>query len=609
LIPSRFAAVAKWFSKTFHSGARLPEETAIMGIDAAGAREALIAPKDGLSYVRGTTATPLSDATIGAFLRDTARRFPERPSVVFREQGIRWNWREFADEVDVVAAGFLALGIAPGDRVGIWSPNRVEWLLTQFATARIGVVLVNINPAYRLAELEYALNKVGCKAIVSAESFKTSKYLDMLQTLAPELASATPGDLHAARLPDLRAVIRVCDTDTPGMLNFSELVELGRERLERAGKAELDAIDATLCADDPINIQFTSGTTGNPKGATLTHRNVVNNGRFIAMAMRLTEEDSLCIPVPLYHCFGMVLAVLACVSVGANMVFPGEAFDPRATLEAVSEEGCTALHGVPTMFIAELDHPEFARFDLTRLRTGIMAGSPCPIETMKRVVSNMHLAEITIAYGMTETSPVSFQSSTTDPLDKRTTTVGRIQPHLEVKIVDPLGNIAPVSETGELCTKGYSVMRGYWGDDVKTAESIVDGWMHTGDLATIDADGYCNIVGRLKDMLIRGGENIYPREIEEFLFRHPKVQSVQVFGVPDAKYGEEVCAWIVLRPGETSSVEEIQAFCQGQIAHYKIPKYIRFVDELPMTVTGKVQKFVMRARMMDELKIGEQKTA
>ncbi|WP_321942945.1 AMP-binding protein [Paraburkholderia tropica] len=583
-----------------------------MAIDAAGAaaaREALIAPQDGLSYVRGTAATPLSDATIGEFLHETVSRFPERPAVVFREQGIRWNWREFAAEVDVMAAGLAELGIEKGDRVGIWSPNRVEWLLTQFATARIGAVLVNINPAYRLAELEYALNKVGCKAIVAAERFKTSQYLEMLQTLAPELASAQPGDLHAARLPALRTVIRMCDTATPGMLNFSELIEMGRVRLARDGSAWLDALGATLSPDDPINIQFTSGTTGNPKGATLTHRNVVNNGRFIAMAMRLSEDDSLCIPVPLYHCFGMVLAVLACVSVGANMVFPGEAFDPRATLEAVSEEGCTALHGVPTMFIAELDHPDFARFDLSRLRTGIMAGSPCPIETMKRVVSKMHLAEITIAYGMTETSPVSFQSATTDPLDKRTTTVGRIQPHLEVKIVDPLGNVVPVGETGELCTRGYSVMCGYWGDEAKTAESIIDGWMHTGDLATLDAEGYCNIVGRLKDMLIRGGENIYPREIEEFLFRHPKVQTVQVFGVPDAKYGEEVCAWIVLRPGEGATAEEIQAFCQGQIAHYKIPKYIRFVDELPMTVTGKVQKFVMRAQMIDELKIDEQKTA
>ncbi|MGN8134717.1 AMP-binding protein [Paraburkholderia sp. 22099] len=567
---------------------------------------ALIEPRDGLSYVRGSTDIPLSDATIGQFLRDTAARFPDRPAVVFREQGIRWTWKEFAEEVDVLAAGLLALGIVKGDRVGIWSPNRVEWVLTQFATARIGAVLVNINPAYRLAELEYALNKVGCKAIIAAERFKTSMYLEMLQALAPELATHAPGDLHAARLPDLRYVIRMCDTETPGMLSFSDVIERGRATLD---VARLDGIGATLSCHEPINIQFTSGTTGNPKGATLTHSNVVNNARYIAMAMRLTEQDSLCIPVPLYHCFGMVLAVLACVSVGANMVFPGEAFDPAATLAAVAEEKCTALHGVPTMFIAELDHPNFADYDLSHLRTGIMAGSPCPIETMKKVVSKMHLSEITIAYGMTETSPVSFQSSTTDPLDKRTTTVGRIQPHLEVKIIDPLGAIVPVGETGELCTRGYSVMQGYWGDEEKTRESIVDGWMHTGDLATLDAEGYCNIVGRLKDMLIRGGENIYPREIEEFLFRHPKIQSVQVFGVPDAKYGEEVCAWIVLRSGEQATAKEIQQFCQGQIAHYKVPKYIRFVDELPMTVTGKVQKFVMRERMISELKVKEDKTA
>jgi fatty-acyl-CoA synthase len=572
----------------------------------ASGNGALIQPKDGLSYVRGSTDIALSDATIGRLLRGTARSFAGRPAVVFREQGIRWTWEVFAQEVDVLAAGLLALGIVAGDRVGIWSPNRVEWLLTQFATARVGAVLVNINPAYRLAELEYALNKAGCKAIIAAERFKSSMYLQMLQELAPELATHAPGDLHAVRLPDLRIVIRMCDRGASGMLSFSDVIEQGRATLDTAA---LDAVEATLSADEPINIQFTSGTTGNPKGATLTHRNVVNNARYIAMAMRLSEQDGLCIPVPLYHCFGMVLAVLACVSVGANMVFPGEAFDPAATLAAVAEEKCTALHGVPTMFIAELDHPDFASFNLSRLRTGIMAGSPCPIETMKKVVSKMHLAEITIAYGMTETSPVSFQSATTDPLDKRTSTVGRIQPHLEVKIVDALGNIVPVGETGELCTKGYSVMKGYWDDEAKTRESIVDGWMHTGDLATLDAQGYCNIVGRLKDMLIRGGENIYPREIEEFLFRHPKIQSVQVFGVPDAKYGEEVCAWIVLRAGEQLSAEEVQAFCRDQIAHYKVPKYIRFVDELPMTVTGKVQKFVMRERMIQELSGKEDKTA
>ena len=559
---------------------------------------ALIAPINGLSYVRGATDVPLSEATIGQLLADTAARFPERPAVVFREQGIRWTWREFANEVDVLAAGLASIGVAHGDRVGIWSPNRVEWLLTQFATARIGAILVNVNPAYRLAELEYALNKSACGTIITAESFKTSKYVEMLQTLAPELATCEPGQLRAARLPHLRTVVRMCDTATPGMLTFSDLVEAGRVALSTV---DLDAIGATLTARDPINIQFTSGTTGNPKGATLTHRNVVNNARYIAMAMRFTEADALCIPVPLYHCFGMVLSVLASVSTGAKMVFPGEAFEPAATLASVAEERCTALHGVPTMFIAELDHPAFASFDLSTLRTGIMAGSPCPIETMKRVISRMHLSEITIAYGMTETSPVSFQSSTTDPIDKRTSTVGRIQPHLEAKIVDAVGNTAPVGETGELWTRGYSVMQGYWDDEPRTREAIVDGWMRTGDLATIDEEGYCNIVGRLKDMLIRGGENIYPREVEEFLFRHPKVQSVQVFGVPDEKYGEEVCAWIVVRPGETLTEEEVREYCRGQIAHYKAPRFIRFVDDMPMTVTGKVQKFVMRERMIEEL--------
>jgi fatty-acyl-CoA synthase len=567
---------------------------------------AQLAPIDGLSHVRGATDIPLSDATVSRFLLDTVGMFPGRPAVVFREQAIRWTWREFADQVDLLASGLRSLGVTPGDRVGIWSPNRSEWLLTQFATARIGAILVNINPAYRLAELEYALNKVGCKALVAAEQFKTSKYLEMLQALAPELATSEPGALQASRFPELRAIIRMGDGTTPGMLRFAEVMSRGREQLDTA---RLDALEAALNADDPINIQFTSGTTGNPKGATLTHRNVVNNARYIALAMRLTEHDSLCIPVPLYHCFGMVLAVLACVSAGTTMVFPGEAFDPAATLAAVDEERCTALHGVPTMFIAELDLPGFAKYDLSRLRTGIMAGSPCPIETMKRVVSQMNLREITIAYGMTETSPVSFQSSTTDPLDKRTTTVGQVAPHLEVKIVDPLGVVVPVGDTGELCTRGYSVMKGYWGDEEKTREAIVDGWMHTGDLGVLDGEGYCNIVGRLKDMLIRGGENIYPREIEEFLFRHPKIQSVQVFGVPDAKYGEEVCAWIVLRAGEHATLEEIRQFCDGQIAHYKIPRYVKFVDELPMTVTGKVQKFIMRDRMIEELKMSEIKTA
>lgn len=569
---------------------------------------AMIAPRDNLSYVRGSTDILLSEVTIGQFLRDTARRFPDRPAVVFCEQSIRWTWRAFDDQVDRLACGLTSIGISRGDRVGIWSPNRAEWLLTQFATARIGAVLVNINPAYRVAEVEFALTKVGCKALITAERFKSSDYLAMLLEIAPELAVQDAGQLEIARLPELRIILSMGTADLQGVLGFNDVMETGLVALEEGAGRALDAIGAELSAYDPINVQFTSGTTGSPKGATLTHRNIVNNSRFVAMAMNLSDADALCIPVPLYHCFGMVLAVLACVSVGANMVFPGEAFDPGSTLAAVADERCTALHGVPTMFIAELEHPQFASFDLSRLRTGIMAGSPCPIETMKQVVAKMHLQEITIAYGMTETSPISFQSSTTDPLDKRTTTVGRVQPHLEVKLVDGSGNIVPIGMTGELCTKGYSVMQGYWQDEGRTRESIVDGWMHTGDLATLDADGYCNIVGRLKDMLIRGGENIYPREVEEFLFRHPKIQNVQVFGVPDERSGEEVCAWIVLRQGEGATEDEIRDFCRGQIAHYKVPKYIQFVSELPMTVTGKVQKFVMREQMIQLLKLNGQKT-
>ncbi|HEU0202371.1 MAG TPA: AMP-binding protein [Burkholderiaceae bacterium] len=566
-----------------------------------------IAPQNGMSHVQGATDVALSTATIPALLADTVSRFAARPGVVFREQDVRWTWAEFSDEVDCFAAGLAALGLQRGERLGIWSPNRVEWLVTQFATARIGVILVNINPAYRLHELEYALNASGCRAIVSAEQLRTSKYLEMLQTLAPELATCEPGKLMSKRLPMLQFVIRMGPERTPGMLGYEEVMARGRAVLD--AKA-LDAASAALNCHDAINIQFTSGTTGNPKGATLTHHNVVNNARFVAQAMRFTERDSLCIPVPLYHCFGMVLSVLACVSTGATMVFPGEVFEPGAALAAVAAERCTALHGVPTMFIAELDHPQFAQFDLSTLRTGIMAGAPCPIETMKRVVAQMNMREVTIAYGMTETSPVSFQSSTTDPLERRVSTVGRIQPHLEGKVVDAAtGSVLPVGQPGELWVRGYSVMKGYWGDEERTREAVVDGWMRTGDLATIDAEGYCNIVGRLKDMLIRGGENVYPREIEEFLFRHPKVQSVQVFGVPDPKYGEEICAWIILKAGEQATEDEIRDFCRGQIAHYKIPRYVRFVAEMPMTITGKVQKFAMRDRMIEELKLSQERTA
>ncbi|WP_199026729.1 AMP-binding protein [Ralstonia sp. ASV6] len=566
-------------------------------------------PHNGMSYVVGDTEVPLAHVTVPALLEATVKRYPDAEAVVFREQGVRWTWRDFAAQVDALAAGLHALGLERGDRIGIWSPNRYEWVLTQFATARLGLILVNINPAYRLSELEYALNKVGCKAIVAAEAFKTSRYLEMLQTLAPELASAQPGALNAAKLPALRWVIRMGEAVTPGMINFADVIARGVDDKGGVSVDALDAITATLSPDDAINIQFTSGTTGAPKGATLTHMNVVNNARFVAMAMNLQAGDRLCIPVPLYHCFGMVMSVLTCTATSACMVFPGEAFDPLATLRAVAEERCTQLHGVPTMFIAQLDHPDFKTFDVSSLRGGIMAGSPCPIEVMKRVVSELNLREVTIAYGMTETSPVSFQSAVTDPLDKRVTTVGRIQPHLQVKLVDGVGDTVPVGEKGELWTKGYSVMLGYWDDEAKTADSIHDGWMRTGDLATFDAEGYCNIVGRVKDMLIRGGENVYPREIEEFLFRHPKVQAVNVFGVPDQKYGEEVCAWIVLKPGQQATEDEIREFCKGQIAHYKVPRYIRFVTEMPMTVTGKVQKFVMRDRMIDELKLTVAQTA
>ena len=551
-------------------------------------------PIDGLSQVRGTNDVPLSDSTIYRLLATTVMRYPDRRAVVFREQGVRWTWAQFLAEVDALAGGLHALGLKRGDRIGIWSPNRVEWLVTQFATARVGLILVNINPAYRLSELEYALRVSGCRAVITAERLKASKYLEMLAAVRP-------------KLPALEFVIRMGDDRTDAMLNYGDVVARDRAALNAIA---LDAIEAMLGCHDPINIQFTSGTTGNPKGATLTHYNIVNNARFVAMAMRFSERDVLCIPVPLYHCFGMVLAVLACVSSGARMVFPGEAFEPLATLQAVAEERCTALHGVPTMFIAELDHPRFAEFDLTCLRTGIMAGSPCPIETMKRVVAQMHMREVTIAYGMTETSPVSFQSSTADPLDRRVSTVGRIQPRLQAKVVDTTtGQVVPVGEKGELLVRGYSVMQGYWGDEARTREAIRDGWMHTGDLATIDAQGYCNIVGRAKDMLIRGGENVYPREVEEFLFRHPKVQSVQVFGVPDPRYVEEVCAWITLKPGEQCTEREILDFCRDQIAHYKVPRYIRFVDEMPMTITGKVQKFVMRDKMIEELGLSVAKTA
>ncbi|RZI44575.1 AMP-binding protein [Herbaspirillum sp. HC18] len=558
------------------------------------------------SYDQGSRETPLIEQTIGEFFDAMASRYPDNEALVSCHQQIRYTYRQLQQESDRLASALLELGLRTGDRVGIWSHNNAQWLLTQIATAKAGIILVNINPAYRLAELEYALNKVGCKALITMTTFKTSDYIGMVQTIAPELANSKPGALNAAKVPTLKTVVQLGDDNVPGMMRFVDLMAMGNPadtRLQQQGK--------TLKSTDPINIQFTSGTTGFPKGATLTHRNVLNNGFFIGEAMRLTPQDRLCIPVPLYHCFGMVLGNLACLTHGATIVYPNEAFDPLSVLEAVQKERCTGLHGVPTMFIAELDHPRFKEFDLSTLRTGIMAGSPCPIEVMKRVVSDMNMSEVTIAYGMTETSPVSCQSTTDTPLEKRVSTVGKTQPHLEVKIVDPeSGATVPVGTSGELCTRGYSVMHGYWEDAQKTAEAIdAEGWMHTGDLAVMDAEGYVNISGRIKDMVIRGGENIYPREIEEFLYRHPSVQDVQVVGVPDKKYGEELCAWIVLRPGATLDEAGVREFCKGQIAHYKVPRYIRFVETFPMTITGKVQKFKMRELMKEELKLEEDKTA
>ena len=554
------------------------------------------------SYVHGAHAVPLIGDTIGNYLTGIAERFGARDALVVPYQGVSWTYREFDERVTALACGLLQLGLQPGERVGIWSQNCAEWVLVQFATARAGLIMVNINPAYRRSELEYVLGKVQCSALILAPSFKSSDYIAILGAVVPELRNAAAGQLHSTTLPQLRHVIRLGTAATPGMHNFDSL--LGSP--DAAQLAKLAALGETLQFDDPVNIQFTSGTTGAPKGATLTHHNILNNGFFIGEAMRLTEHDRLCIPVPLYHCFGMVLGNLACVTHGAAMVYPGDSFEPGAVLATVQAERCTGLHGVPTMFIALLDHPDFARFDLSSLRTGIMAGSPCPSAVMSRVISDMHMKEITIAYGMTETSPVSFQCAVDDPVELRVSTIGRVHPHLEVKIVDGSGRIVPRGVKGELLTRGYSVMLGYWGDEEKTREAIdAAGWMHTGDLAVLDEQGYATIVGRSKDMVIRGGENIYPREIEEFLYRHPAVLDVQCVGVPDPKYGEELCACIVRRPGAEVDAAAIRAFCRDQIAHYKIPRHVIFVDSFPMTVTGKIQKYLLRQQVAGELGLGD----
>jgi fatty-acyl-CoA synthase len=558
------------------------------------------------SYVSGTSDAPLLGMTIGEAIDRARLTWGDREALVSPSHGVRLSWRELAEQVDALAAGFLALGLEKGDRIGVWSLNRPEWTLTQFAAAKAGLILVTINPAYRLSELEFALVKVGCKALVTATAFKTSNYMEMINTLAPELARSVPGELKAAKLPKLRTVIQIGGPQSPGTVAFDDVAKMGRDRHREL----LASLSKSLQFDDPINIQFTSGTTGSPKGVTLTHHNILNNGYFVGRAMALTESDRICIPVPLYHCFGMVMGNLSALTHGAAMVYPGEGFDPLVTLATVEQEKCTTLYGVPTMFIAELEHAEFARFNLTSLRTGIMAGAPCPIEVMRRVIERMNMRDVTIAYGMTETSPVSFQTGLSDSVERRVSTVGRIHPHTEVKVIDLEGKVVPRGETGELCTRGYSVMLGYWDEPQKTAEVLdAGGWMHTGDLATIDDEGFGNIVGRIKDMVIRGGENLYPREIEEFLYRHPKIQDAQVFGVADDRYGEELCAWIRPKPGETLTADEVRGFCQGQIAHNKIPRYIEFVDEFPMTVTGKVQKFIMRDAVEQKLGLTRAKTA
>jgi fatty-acyl-CoA synthase len=537
-----------------------------------------------LSYAHGASTVPLLGQTIGENLAETARRFPDAEALVVRHQDVRLTYAELDAEVDRVGRGLLALGLENGDRVGIWSPNCAEWVLVQYATARAGVVLVNINPAYRTHELEYAVRQSGCRVLIAATDFKTSDYRAMIEEVRPAL-------------PELERVVFLGTEDWPALLDGG--ADLPESALAERGGA--------LAFDDAINIQYTSGTTGFPKGATLSHHNILNNGYFIGEGCRYTEADRVCIPVPFYHCFGMVLGNLACTTHGAAMVIPAPAFEPAATLEAVEAERCTSLYGVPTMFIAELALPNFADYDLSSLRTGIMAGSPCPVEVMKRCINEMHMEEVTICYGMTETSPVSTQTLTDDPIDKRVGTVGRVHPHVEVKIVDPESTLVmPRGTPGELCTRGYSVMLSYWNDAEKTAEAIdAARWMHTGDLAVMDDEGYVNIVGRIKDLVIRGGENVYPREVEEFLYSHPDIVEVQVIGVPDLKYGEEIMAWVKLREGASLDAEGVRAFCQGKIAHYKIPRYIHVTDEFPMTVTGKVQKFKMRETAIELLGLQE----
>jgi len=556
----------------------------------------------GKSYSCGSGSPALLGLTIGEMLDQSAHAHPERDCLIVRHQNNRYTYRQFHAEVEQAARGLLKMGVAKGDRVGIWSTNCAEWVVLQFASAKVGAILVNINPANRTFELEYVLRQSECQTLFLGEGFRDCDYAETVRGICPEFPHSRRGNLHSKALPQLRNLVFIAGEKAPaGMYHWHELLAMADDVTEQ----KLRSRESILGFDDPINIQYTSGTTGMPKGATLSHHNIVNNAWFIAQAMKFTHEDRLCIPVPFYHCFGMVLGNMVCVASGAAMVIPAAFFDPLATLRAAAEYRCTALHGVPTMFIAELEHPEFSKFDLSSLRTGIMAGSPCPIEVMKRVVKQMNLREMTIAYGLTEASPVITQTTTSDPIELRVATVGKPLPQTEVKIVDPaIGEIVPLGQQGELCTRGYLVMKGYYRNAEATRAAISgDGWLHTGDLATMDSNGYCKITGRAKDMIIRGGENIYPREVEEFLYTCPGISDVQVIGVPDAKYGEQVVAWVKLEEKSTLTVEDIQQFCSGRIASFKIPKHIKIVDSFPMTVTGKIQKFRMRELAIEEMKL------
>eukprot|EP01094_Clydonella_sp_ATCC50884_P021287 TRINITY_DN4664_c0_g2_i2.p1 TRINITY_DN4664_c0_g2~~TRINITY_DN4664_c0_g2_i2.p1 ORF type:complete len:815 (-),score=178.77 TRINITY_DN4664_c0_g2_i2:286-2550(-) len=555
-----------------------------------------------MSWVKGRTDVPFAeDSRLGWWFKAQCKKYGDKELLCIHDKGLRFSWRDLDEESDAFARGLIALGVQKGDRVGVWMQNCAEWVITSLACFKMGAVLVNVNPAYRSHEVSEALAQVGVCTLVINRAFKSSNYVDMLSEIIPQLEHTRPREWSSEELPALRHII-VTDTEGPGsLLNFDAVKKSAEEHpeLERALWSMMEKQEP----DEPINIQFTSGTTGLPKGATLTHRNILNNGLFNGHAMNLTEHDALCVPVPLYHCFGLVLGNLAAMTHGARLVYPSESFDAARALHAVKQEKCTALHGVPTMFIAMLNHEAFASSDFSRLRTGIMAGSICPIEVMKQVISKMNLSEITIAYGMTETSPVSFQTRPDDAIQKRVETVGLVHPHVECKVVDETGQVVPVETAGELCTKGYSVMRGYWGDQEKTNAVLQDGWMRTGDLVVMDDEGYCRVVGRIKDTIIRGGENIFPREIEDFLLTHPKISDAYAIGVPDKKYGEEICAWCCLRAGESLSEEELKEYCRERIAHYKVPRYVIFDGNVPLTVTGKVQKHVMRERAIDSLRL------